>query len=156
MSESITIQSLWNVKFPTQSEEQSLNDIVGTSKYLVVYFYPKDNTPGCTNEAKAFQEHLATLQSLDTAIVGVSRDSVGSHQKFVDKYNLEFPLISDKESQVCNAFKVIKEKSMFGKLGFGIERSTFLLDKEGNLLQEWRKVKVAEHAEAVIEAIKAL
>jgi len=88
--------------------------------------------------------------------VGVSRDSVGSHQKFVDKYNLEFPLISDKESQVCNAFKVIKEKSMFGKLGFGIERSTFLLDKEGNLLQEWRKVKVAEHTEAVIEAIKSL
>ncbi len=156
MSEAITIQSLWNTKFPTQSEEQSLSDIVSSAKYLVIYFYPKDSTPGCTNEAKAFQEHLATLQSLDAAVVGVSRDSVGSHQKFADKYNLEFPLLSDKESQACNAFGVIKEKNMFGKLGFGIERSTFLLDTQGNLLKEWRKVKVAEHVEAVIEAIKSL
>lgn len=156
MSESITIQSLWNVKFPTQSEEQSLSDIVGTAKYLIVYFYPKDNTPGCTTETKSFQEHLTALQALDTAVVGVSRDSVASHQKFADKYDIEFPLISDKESQVCNAFAVIKEKSMFGKIGFGIERSTFILDNEGNLLKEWRKVKVPEHVEAVIEAIKSL
>lgn len=150
------IKTLWQQNFPTQSDDQSLQSIAKDHKYIVVYFYPKDNTPGCTNEAKAFQENLAALQALDTAVVGISRDSVKSHQKFADKYGLKFPLISDKESVICQAFGVIKEKNMFGKIGFGIERSTFVMDQEGNILQEWRKVKVAEHVEAVITAIKAL
>ncbi len=155
MSE-LNLSSIWNTKFATQSDEKSLSDIAQTAKYLVVYFYPKDNTPGCTTEAKDFQANLSTFKSLDTAIVGISRDSAASHDKFACKFNLEFPLLADTESKICDAFDVIKEKNMFGKIGHGIERSTFILDKEGNVLKEWRKVKVPDHINDVIESIKAL
>lgn len=151
-----TIQSVWNTNFATQTEERSLSDIAATAKYLVVYFYPKDNTPGCTTESIDFQTNLATLEDLNTALVGISRDSAKSHDKFACKYDLQFPLLADTESKICEAFDVIKEKNMFGKIGFGIERSTFILDQEGNILKEWRKVKVPDHVKEVIETIKSL
>lgn len=150
------IQAIWNQSFPTQDAETSLQSIAEPTKYIVVYFYPKDNTPGCTNETIDFQAQLAKFKTLNTAIVGVSRDSVGSHQKFATKLELAFPLISDQDEIVCKAFNVIKEKNMYGKIGFGIERSTFILDDSGKILKEWRKVKVDGHVEEVIEAVQAL
>ena len=130
----------------------SLNDFKG--KYLVLYFYPKDNTPGCTNESKDFRDQYDVFKSLNADIVGVSRDSLKSHQNFINKYELPFALIADTEETLCNQFDVIKEKNMFGKIGRGIERSTFLIDPEGVLIAEWRKVKVAGHADEVFKTLK--
>ena len=126
----------------------SLNDFSG--KYLVLYFYPKDNTPGCTNESKDFRDQNETFKALNAEIVGVSRDSLRSHQNFINKYDLPFKLIADTEETLCNQFDVIKEKNMFGKIGRGIERSTFLINPEGKLVAEWRKVKVAGHVDEVL------
>ncbi len=155
MSE-LNIASIWDTKFATQSDEKSFSDIAQTAKYLVVYFYPKDNTPGCTTESNDFQANLSTFTALNTAIIGISRDSASSHDKFACKLGLEFPLLADTDSKICDTFQVIKEKTMFGKIGFGIERSTFILDNQGNILKEWRKVKVPDHVNEVIETIKAL
>lgn len=130
----------------------SLNDFKG--KYLVLYFYPKDNTPGCTNESKDFRDQYDVFKSLNADIVGVSRDSLKSHQNFINKYELPFALIADTEETLCNQFDVIKEKNMFGKIGRGIERSTFLIDPEGVMIAEWRKVKVAGHADEVFKTLK--
>ena len=125
-------------------------------KYLVLYFYPKDNTPGCTNESKDFRDLYQKFKQLNAEIVGVSRDSLVSHDKFRVKHELPFELIADTDSNICDLFKVIKEKSMFGKTALGLVRSTFLFDPEGNLVKEWRKVKVAGHAEEVLAAIQGL
>lgn len=130
----------------------SLSDFSG--KYLVLYFYPKDNTPGCTNESKDFRDQYDAFKSLNAEIVGVSRDSLKSHQNFIDKYELPFELIADTEESLCNQFDVIKEKNMFGKIGRGIERSTFLINPKGVLIAEWRKVKVAGHADEVLKTVK--
>ena len=130
----------------------SLSDFNG--KYLVLYFYPKDNTPGCTNESKDFRDLYEDFKSLNTEIVGISRDSLKSHQNFIDKYELPFELISDSTEELCNQFDVIIEKNMFGKIGKGIERSTFLIDPKGVLIAEWRKVKVAGHADEVLKTIR--
>ncbi|WP_018121699.1 peroxiredoxin [Wohlfahrtiimonas chitiniclastica] len=154
MSIEENIQTLWSQKFPTQHGEVSLSDIAATHDKIVLYFYPKDNTPGCTTEAGDFEANLAAFTALNAAVIGVSRDSVGSHQKFVDKLNLTFTLISDKESIICNAFDVIKEKNLYGKIGFGVERSTFVLDQTGNILHEWRKVKVPEHVQTVLKTLQ--
>ncbi|NLA89254.1 MAG: peroxiredoxin [Alcaligenaceae bacterium] len=132
----------------------SLNDFSG--KYLVLYFYPKDNTPGCTNESKDFRDQNETFKALNAEIVGVSRDSLRSHQNFINKYDLPFKLIADTEETLCNQFDVIKEKNMFGKIGRGIERSTFLINPEGKLVAEWRKVKVAGHVDEVLNTLKEL
>ena len=130
----------------------SLKDFNG--KYLVLYFYPKDNTPGCTNESKDFRDQYASFNSLNAEIVGVSRDSLKSHQNFIDKYELPFELIADTDEQLCNQFDVIKDKNMFGKIGRGIERSTFLINPKGVLIAEWRKVKVAGHVDEVLKTLK--
>lgn len=130
----------------------SLQDFTG--KYLVLYFYPKDNTPGCTNESKDFRDHYDSFTSLNAEIVGVSRDSLKSHENFINKYDLPFELIADTEETLCNQFDVIKEKNMFGKIGRGIERSTFLINPKGVLIAEWRKVKVAGHVEEVLQTLK--
>lgn len=130
----------------------SLSDFSG--KYLVLYFYPKDNTPGCTNESKDFRDQYHAFKSLNAEIVGVSRDSLKSHQNFIDKYELPFELIADTEETLCNQFDVIKDKNMFGKIGRGIERSTFLINSKGVLIAEWRKVKVAGHADEVLKTLK--
>ena len=125
-------------------------------KNLVLYFYPKDNTPGCTQEGEDFRDLYKKFKKLNTEIYGVSRDSLKSHEGFKEKYKYPFELISDSEEKLCNLFDVIKEKNMYGKKYMGIERSTFLIDKNGKLCFEWRKVKVNGHAEEVLEEIKKL
>ncbi len=123
---------------------------------VVLYFYPKDNTSGCTNEGIAFRELYAEFARLDCVIAGISRDSVKSHENFRSKYDLPFALLSDADEKVCSQFGVIKMKNMYGKKVRGIERSTFLIDAQGHLAQEWRGVKVPGHADEVLAALKAL
>jgi peroxiredoxin Q/BCP len=123
---------------------------------LVVYFYPKDNTPGCTKEGAAFRDLARDFGKAGTMIVGVSPDSLASHQKFSEKMGFPFPLLADEDRELCGLFDVIKEKSMYGRKFLGVERSTFLIDGTGVLRQEWRKVKVPGHAEEVLAAAKAL
>jgi peroxiredoxin Q/BCP len=123
---------------------------------LVIYFYPKDMTSGCTRESQDFRDLYSAFRKAGADIVGVSRDSVKSHDKFIDKEKLPFPLLSDADEKLCKQFDVIQEKSLYGKKYLGIERSTFLLDATGILRREWRKVKVPGHAEEVLEAAKSL
>jgi peroxiredoxin Q/BCP len=123
---------------------------------VVLYFYPKDDTSGCTAEACAFQEDLPDFTGADAVIIGVSKDTAAKHDKFKAKYNLAFPLLSDEEGKLCEAFGVWVEKSMYGRKYFGIERSTFLIDANGLVAKVWRKVKVTGHAKDVLAAVKAL
>lgn len=123
---------------------------------VVLFFYPRDNTPGCTKEAIGFTETKAAFDELGAVVFGVSKDSIASHAKFRDKKELTIGLLSDEENTVCEDFGVWKEKSMYGKKFMGIERSTFLIDGDGNIVREWRKVKVPGHVEEVLEAVKAL
>ena len=117
---------------------------------LVLYFYPKDNTPGCTTEGHDFNARLAQFEALGYTVAGISRDSVKSHQNFCAKQGFQFELLSDKDETVCKLFDVIKLKKLYGKESLGIERSTFVLDKNGEIAHEWRKVKVAGHAQEVL------
>jgi len=121
---------------------------------LVLYFYPKDDTPGCTNEASQFRDLYTSFTKHRARIVGVSRDSVASHQKFKTKYSIPFTLLADTDSKLCDAFGVIVEKTMYGKKSIGLQRSTFLIDKTGTVVKVWPRVKVDDHAEAVLEAIE--
>jgi thioredoxin-dependent peroxiredoxin len=132
----------------------SLKDAAG--RKLLIYFYPRDLTPGCTREAQDFRALHGAFRRAGVEIVGVSRDSVASHDRFVAKESLPFPLLADVDERVCRLFDVIKPKSLYGRKYFGVERSTFLLDGAGTLRHEWRKVKVAGHAEAVLEAARNL
>ncbi len=125
-------------------------------KNIVIYFYPKDSTPGCTLEGQDFRDNIRKFSSRNTRILGVSRDSLSSHEKFKDKQKFNFDLISDEDEKLCSIFDVIKEKNMYGKKHMGIERSTFLIDEKGILRNEWRKVKVKGHVEEVLEAVKNL
>ena len=125
-------------------------------KNLVFYFYPKDNTPGCTKEGEDFRDNYSVIKKLNTEVIGVSKDSVASHQKFIKKFNFPFNLISDENEKVCNLFNVIKEKNMYGRKYMGIERSTFLIDANGKLVKEWRKVRVKGHVDDVLESIKEI
>ncbi len=121
---------------------------------LVVYFYPKDSTPGCTVEAQDFRNQQAEFKALGYTVVGISRDSVKSHDNFVAKQELNFLLLSDQDETVCRLFDVIKEKNMFGKKAMGIERSTFVLNEQGEIVHEWRKMKVAGHVNDVLKTIQ--
>jgi thioredoxin-dependent peroxiredoxin len=132
----------------------SLNDAIDSS--VVIYFYPRDNTPGCTQEGEAFGKTYAKFKKLKTQIVGISPDTLKSHVKFKENMAFPFELLSDPERAVCKLYDVIQEKSMYGKKYMGVERSTFLVDAKGVLRQEWRKVKVNGHAEAVLAAVTAL
>jgi thioredoxin-dependent peroxiredoxin len=123
---------------------------------VVLYFYPKDMTTGCTRESQDFRDLNAAFRKAGVRVVGVSRDSLKSHEKFREKERLPFELLSDEEEQACKLFDVIKEKSLYGRKYLGIERSTFLIDGSGVLRHEWRKVKVPGHAEEVLEAAKSL
>ena len=123
---------------------------------MVLYFYPRDNTPGCTQEGQSFTAAFPQFKKLKTLIVGISPDSVSSHEKFKSKMGFPFELLSDVDRTVCKRYDVIQEKSMYGKKYMGVERSTFLIDPQGVLRAEWRKVKVNGHAEAVLAAVKAL
>jgi peroxiredoxin Q/BCP len=123
---------------------------------VVLYFYPKDNTPGCTMEGTQFRDLYKKFEKAGAVVVGVSRDSLKSHESFKAKMEFPFELISDADEKLCKQFGVIKMKNMYGRQVRGIERSTFLIDGKGTLVQEWRGVKVPGHAEAVLEAVKAL
>jgi peroxiredoxin Q/BCP len=134
--------------------EISLKALKG--KKIVLYFYPRDDTPGCTTEACAFRDALPDFSKVKTAIVGVSKDTVASHDKFKTKFELPFPLASDKDGTVCEAYGAWAEKSMYGKKYMGIERSTFLIDEKGIVRGIWRKVKADGHAAEVLKAAAAL
>ena len=123
---------------------------------VILFFYPRDNTSGCTREAKDFTENIELFNNLNINVFGISKDSITSHEKFIKKQNLKMPLLSDEAGSVCEDFGVWKEKSMYGKIYMGIERSTFIIDGSGSVTHEWRKVKVANHVEEVLEAIKKL
>jgi len=138
----------------TGGKDLSLKGFKG--KKLVLYFYPKDNTPGCTQEGQDFRDLYKDFQKAACEIVGVSKDSVRSHENFAAKFNFPFALLADTEEEACKAFDVIQEKSMYGKKYLGVERSTFLFDAKGVLRQEWRGVKVKGHATEVLEAAKSL
>ena len=132
----------------------SLKDAAGTK--LVIYFYPRDMTSGCTREAQDFRDLYPKFRKAGAQVIGVSRDSVASHDKFTAKESLPFPLLADADEKVCKLFDVIKQKSLYGRKYLGVERSTFLLDDTGRLRQEWRNVKVPSHAEQVLEAARRL
>ena len=136
--------------------EQDISAQQYKGKWLIIYFYPRDNTPGCTTEGKDFRDHYAEFEKLNAVILGVSRDSVKVHTNFKAKHEFPFELLADQEEQLCRLFDVIKEKNMYGRKVMGIERSTFLIDPRGKLAAEWRKVKVKSHVEAVLATLKEL
>ena len=138
----------------TGEQTVSLKDYRG--KKVVVYFYPKDSTPGCTIEGQDFRDNLAKFKRQETIIFGVSRDSLSSHERFREKQGFNFDLLSDPDEKLCKLFDVIREKNMYGRKVIGIERSTFLIDAQGVLRQEWRRVRVKDHVAEVLQAVKAL
>jgi peroxiredoxin Q/BCP len=130
----------------------SLKDFAG--KFVVIYFYPKDDTPGCTVEANDFKDNYKNFVDLNTVIIGVSKDSCKRHVKFTEKYELPFILLSDEDLQICKDYKIWVEKSMYGKKYMGIERSTFLIDPQGVVKKSWHKVKVKNHVNEVLQVVK--
>ncbi len=142
-------------KLPATGEQTiSLASLKGQN--IVLYFYPKDNTPGCTTEGQDFRDSIAKFKRQNCIILGVSRDTVRTHENFKTKQKFPFDLLSDTEEELCGLFDVIKLKNMYGKKLLGIERSTFLINDKGVLKQEWRKVKVADHVDDVLDAVKKL
>lgn len=138
----------------TSGQSIDLASLAG--KQVVLYFYPKDNTPGCTTEGQGFRDHHQEFLAANTLVFGVSRDSLKTHENFRAKQGFPFELISDKDEQLCQLFDVIKLKKLYGKEYLGVDRSTFLIDRNGVLRQEWRGVKVPGHVEAVLQAAQAL
>ncbi|MFX0550210.1 thioredoxin-dependent thiol peroxidase [Hathewaya histolytica] len=136
----------------SDNKEHSLTDYKG--KNVVLYFYPKDNTPGCTIEAIDFKENANKFNELNTVILGVSRDSLKSHDKFIGKHCLPFTLLSDSEESLCGLYGVLKEKNLFGKKSIGIERSTFIINEEGIIEKIYRKVKVSDHIAQIISFLE--
>ncbi len=135
----------------TRNGQQNFKQFKGQT--IILYFYPKDQTPGCTCQAEDFKKNYNLFQKLNIEILGVSRDSINSHQKFIEKFQLPFDLISDPQEELCQLFDVIKPKNMYGKMVRGIERSTFLIDQAGRLVGEWRKVKAEGHVDFILKAI---
>jgi len=131
-----------------------LSDLRGEP--VVLYFYPKDDTPGCTTEACGFRDALPDFSKVKAQVIGVSRDSVARHDKFKQKYDLPFPLVSDEDGKICEKYGTWVEKSLYGRKYMGIDRATFLIDKTGTVARVWRKVKVSGHVAEVLEAVKAL
>ncbi|WP_282364992.1 peroxiredoxin [Pseudomonas sp. PS01297] len=148
-------QPVSDFQIPATGEKTvSLSALKG--KQVVIYFYPKDSTPGCTTEGQGFRDHYAEFQTANTEVFGVSRDSLKSHENFKAKQAFPFELLSDKDEALCQLFDVIKLKKLYGKEYLGVDRSTFLIDKEGVLRHEWRGVKVPGHVEAVLEQARQL
>jgi len=138
----------------TSADKKKLSDFL--EKNLILYFYPKDMTPGCTTESIEFNENITKIRRAGWDVVGVSRDSLKSHEKFIEKHGFKFHLISDPDEKICKIFDVIKEKSLYGRKYMGIDRSTFLIDRKSKLLGFWNNVKVKGHVDEVIEKIKEL
>ena len=136
----------------TDTKKSKLYDFL--DKKLILYFYPKDLTPGCTSESIEFNDNLSKIKKLKANVVGVSRDKLSLHEKFIEKYGFKFPLISDPEEKLCKSFDVIKEKSLYGRKYMGVDRSTFIIDESGKILHAWRNVKVKGHVEEVIGKLK--
>lgn len=136
----------------TDSKKNKLYDFL--DKKLILYFYPKDMTPGCTTESIEFNTNLAKIKKLGANIVGVSRDKMSLHEKFIEKHGFKFPLISDPEEKLCKSFDVIKEKSLYGRKYMGVDRSTFIISQDGKILHAWRNVKVKGHVDEVIEKLR--
>ena len=136
----------------TANKKYSLNDSLG--KYLVLYFYPKDDTPGCTIETNEFNKLLSKFKKLECEIYGISKDNLKSHYKFKDKYKIKFDLLADEELKVLKKYKVWKKKKFMGKEFMGVVRTTYLLDKKGQILKVWNNVKAKDHAEEVLETLK--
>lgn len=143
-------------EFTAESTHGEFSSSQIQGKPTIIYFYPRDNTPGCTTEAQDFRDQYAKFKELGCEIYGISRDTMKSHEKFSDKQELPFALIADPEEKICNLFDVMKQKNMYGKQVRGIERSTFLFDANAQLIQEWRKVKVPEHVNVVLQAVQEL
>ena len=138
----------------SDNQEHKLSQYRG--KKVILYFYPRDNTPGCSTEACNFRDSNDVFINKNAIIIGISRDSLKLHTKFIEKFNLPFILLSDEKEEVCNLFNVIKEKNMYGKKVFGIERSTFIINEEGILVKEYRKVNVKDHVSTVLKDLELL
>ncbi len=138
----------------TSNKTLSEKDFIG--KNLVIYFYPKDSTPGCTTEGQDFRDNYKIFKNLNTEIIGVSRDSIKSHENFKDKQSFPFELLSDPDEKMCKAFDVMKMKSMYGKEYLGVDRSTFLISSNGKVVKEWRSVKVKGHVNEVLSEVEKL
>ena len=153
-------KSLIGKKFPKFKAECTSNKILSNDdfagKNLVIYFYPKDSTPGCTTEGQEFRDKYEMFKKHNTDIIGVSRDSIKSHENFKLKQSFPFELLSDPDEKVCKAFDVMKLKSMYGKEYVGVDRSTFIINEKGKVVREWRSVKVKGHVDEVLEAVKEL
>ena len=153
-------KTLVGKKYPSFEAECTSNmrlsnkDFIG--KNLILYFYPKDSTPGCTSEGQDFRDRYKLFKNLNTEIIGISRESIKSHENFKLKQSFPFELLSDPEEKVCKAFDVMKLKSMYGREYIGIDRSTFLINKNGKVIKEWRSVKINGHVQEVLDAVKEL
>jgi peroxiredoxin Q/BCP len=148
-------EKLPSLALQTTSETiKNTHDFLG--KKLVLYFYPKDNTSGCSQQAQDFRDYYSQFLKENAEVIGVSRDSLLSHKKFIEKFNLPFPLISDPDETLCQLFDVMKKKKLYGKEYIGIERSTFLINEKGVLCNEWRNVKVEQHVKEVLDTVKNL
>lgn len=140
----------------TESGEKVRLSDFKDKKNVVLYFYPKDDTPGCTKEACSFRDDLTKFKRKDTVVIGVSPDNAKSHEKFREKYDLNFPLITDEDKKLCEKYGVWVEKNMYGRKYMGVQRATFLIDKSGKVAAAWPKVKVAGHTEEVLQALESL
>ena len=136
------------------TSERKISNKDFNNRNLVIYFYPKDSTPGCTTEGQDFRDNYKEFQKLETDIIGVSRDSIKSHENFKEKQLFPFELLSDPDEKMCKSFDVMKMKSMYGREYMGVDRSTFLINKKGKVVQEWRSVKVKGHVHEVLETIR--
>jgi len=143
-----------DIAITTTDNKDKISDYL--NKNLILYFYPRDMTPGCTTESIEFNENISKIKRAGWNVVGVSRDTIKSHLKFIDKHSFKFPLISDEDEKVCNMFDVIKEKSLYGRKYMGIDRSTFLISTDLKIINLWRNVKVKGHVDEVINKIKEL
>ena len=153
-------KNLVGKKCPTFKAEATNDQIISNTSFegknFVIYFYPKDSTPGCTTEGQEFRDNIKLFKKMNTEILGVSRESIKSHEKFKSKENFPFELLSDPDEKVCKAFDVMKLKSMYGREYMGVDRSTFLVDLTGKVKAEWRSVKVKDHVKEVLDKVKEL
>ena len=154
------VKNLEGKKCPKFSAEATSEQVISNQTYknknLVIYFYPKDSTPGCTSEGQEFRDNYKKFKKYNTEILGVSRESIKSHENFKSKQNFPFELLSDPDEKVCKAFDVMKMKSMYGRQYMGVDRSTFIVNDQGKIIKEWRSVKVKGHVQEVLETVEKL
>ena len=154
------VKNLEGKKCPKFNAEATSEQVISNQTYkdknVVIYFYPKDSTPGCTTEGQEFRDNYKKFKKYNTEILGVSRESIKSHENFKSKQNFPFELLSDPDEKVCKAFDVMKMKSMYGRQYMGVDRSTFIVNDQGKIIKEWRSVKVKGHVQEVLETVEKL